>query len=280
MGAVSVEHASGKGSGDENFPVGSFLIARRLRPHVMAYYRFARNADDVGDAPDLSAEEKIRRLDRMGAVLDGASGDDAPSAAMMRKSLQETGIDPAHCHDLLDAFRQDAVKNRYADWQELLDYCRLSAAPVGRYLLDLHGESRDTRTASDALCAALQVINHLQDCAKDYLELDRVYLSGDWLAAEGAAVEDLAKPASTDALRRVLDRMVAATWPLVQQAKSLPGGVKDRGLRGESAIIVACAEKLLTVLGREDPIAKRVKLGVAEIALAVAGGLVRRGLWR
>jgi farnesyl-diphosphate farnesyltransferase len=280
MGAVSVEHASGKGSGDENFPVGSFLIARRLRPHVMAYYRFARNADDVGDAPDLSAEEKIRRLDRMGAVLDGASGDDAPSAAMMRKSLQETGIDPAHCHDLLDAFRQDAVKNRYADWQELLDYCRLSAAPVGRYLLDLHGESRDTRTASDALCAALQVINHLQDCAKDYLELDRVYLSGDWLAAEGAAVEDLAKPASTDALRRVLDRMVAATWPLVQQAKSLPGGVKDRGLRAESAIIVACAEKLLTVLGREDPIAKRVKLGVAEIALAVAGGLVRRGLWR
>jgi hypothetical protein len=78
----------------------------------------------------------------------------------------------------------------------------------------------------------------------------------------------------------VLDRMVAATWPLVQQAKSLPGGVKDRGLRAESAIIVACAEKLLTVLGREDPIAKRVKLGVAEIALAVAGGLVRRGLWR
>jgi len=144
MGAVSVEHASGKGSGDENFPVGSLLIAKRLRPHVMAYYRFARNADDVGDAPDLSSEEKIRRLDRMGAVLDGDAGDDAPSATAMRVSLAETGLDPAHCHELLDAFRQDAVKSRYANWQELLDYCRLSAAPVGRYLLDLHGESRDT----------------------------------------------------------------------------------------------------------------------------------------
>ena len=277
MGAVSVEHASGKGSGDENFPVGSLLISRRLRPHVMAYYRFARNADDIGDAPDLSSEEKIRRLDRMGAVLDGAAGDDAPSATAMRKSLQETGIDPAHCHELLDAFRLDAVKSRYANWQELLDYCRLSAAPVGRYLLDLHGESRDTWKASDALCAALQVINHLQDCAKDYHEIDRVYLSGEWLAAEGAVVEDLTKPASTEGMRRALDRMVAATWPLVEEAKNLPGGVKDRGLRAECAIIVSCAEKLLGSLGRQDPIAKRVKLGPGEIAWAVASGLVRRG---
>jgi len=279
MGAVTtVEHASGKGSGDENFPVGSLLIAKRLRPHVMAYYRFARNADDVGDAPDLSSDEKIRRLDRMGAVLDGALGDDAPSAVAMRASLKETGIDPAHCHELLDAFRQDAVKSRYANWQELMGYCRLSAAPVGRYLLDLHGESRDTWKASDALCAALQVINHLQDCAKDYHEIDRVYLSDEWLAEEGSSVEDLAKPASTPGMRRVLDRMVAATWPLVNEAKNLPGGVKDRGLRAESAIIVSCAEKLLTALGKQDPVAKRVKLGVGEIAFSVAGGLLRQGL--
>jgi farnesyl-diphosphate farnesyltransferase len=280
MTAVSVEHASGKGSGDENFPVGSLLIAKRLRPHVMAYYRFARNADDVGDAPDLSSEEKIRRLDRMGAVLDGAPGEDAPSAAAMRKSLQETGIDAAHCHELLDAFRQDAVKSRYANWQELLDYCRLSAAPVGRFLLDLHGESKDTWKASDALCAALQVINHLQDCGKDYHEIDRVYLSQEWMAAEGAVAEDLAISACTPAMRRVLDRMVAATWPLVEEARALAPGVKDRGLRAESAIIVSFADKLLTALGRQDPLAKRVKLGVADITLAVAGGLLRQGLFK
>jgi farnesyl-diphosphate farnesyltransferase len=280
MTAVSVEHASGKGSGDENFPVGSLLIAKKLRPHVMAYYRFARNADDVGDAPDLSPEEKLRRLDRMGAVLDGASGDDAPSAVAMRASLEETGIDAAHCHDLLDAFRQDAVKNRYANWQELLDYCRLSAAPVGRYLLDLHGESRDTWKASDALCAALQVINHLQDCGKDYHEIDRVYLSQDWMAAEGTSAEDLTRQACTPGMRRTLDRMVAATWPLIQEARNLPGGVKDRGLRAESAIILSCAEKLLTMLGRQDPLAGRVKLGAGAIALSVAGGLFRQGLSR
>lgn len=280
MGAVSVEHASGKGSGDENFPVGSLLIARKLRPHVMAYYRFARNADDIGDAPDLPSEEKLRRLDRMAAVLDGDGGEDAPSATAMRKSLAETGIDPAHCHDLLDAFRQDAVKSRYANWQELLDYCRLSAAPVGRYLLDLHGESRDTWKASDALCAALQVINHLQDCGKDYHEIDRVYLAGDWMAEEGAAIEDLASPASTPGLRRVLDRMVAATWPLVEEARNLASGVKDRGLRAESAIIVSIADKLLIALGRQDPLAKRVKLGAGDIALSVASGLLRQGLFK
>jgi squalene synthase HpnC len=271
----SVEHASGKGSGDENFPVGSLLIAKQMRPHVMAYYRFARNADDVADASDLAPEEKIRRLDRMGAVLDGAGGDDAPSAAAMRVSLAATGIDPAHCHDLLDAFRQDAVKLRYADWGELMGYCRLSAMPVGRYLLDLHGESRDCWPASDALCAALQVINHLQDCAKDHAALDRVYLPQDWLAAEGASTGDLAKPEATPALRRCLDRCVAATEVLMREAAKLPAGVKDWGLRAESAVIVDLAERLLVLLSRQDPLAMRVKLGPADIALAAATGLWR-----
>ena len=272
---ASVEHASGKGSGDENFPVGSLLIAKHLRPHVMAYYRFARNADDVADAADLSPEEKIRRLDRMAAVLDGAEGEDAPSAALMRASLRQTGIDAAHCHELLDAFRQDAIKNRYRDWQELMEYCRLSAAPVGRYLLDLHGESRETWPASDALCAALQVINHLQDCAKDYAALDRVYLPEDWLAAEGSSVTDLALPAATPGLRRCLDRCIAATRPLVETARRLPGGVKDRGLRAESAIILALADRLLIALKARDPLAERVKLGPLQI-----GGAAIAGLWR
>ena len=276
--ADSVEHASGKGSGDENFPVASLLINAKARPHVMAYYRFARNADDVADASDLSSSEKVARLDRMGAVLDGAPGtldaDDAPSASAMRVSLRQTGIDPAHCHELLDAFRQDAVKNRYANWQELMDYCRLSAAPVGRYLLDLHGESRATWPASDALCAALQVINHLQDCVKDHQQLDRVYLPGDWLAEEGSSVADLTMKQATPGLRRVLDRCVFATEALVQQAKVLPGGVRDRGLRAQSLVTVDLADKLVKLLAAQDPVARRVKLGKGRIIWAVARGLL------
>jgi farnesyl-diphosphate farnesyltransferase len=273
--AATVEHASGKGANDENFPVGSQLIARKYRPHVMAYYRFARNADDVADSAELSAEEKIRRLDRMAAVLDGAPGEDAPAAASMRLSLQATGIDPAHCHELLAAFRQDAVKLRYDSWQELMDYCRLSAMPVGRFLLDLHGESRACWPASDALCAALQVINHLQDCARDHAELDRVYLPADWLAEAGGRIEDLTGSAATPGLRSCLDRCIAATWELVHLARTLPGGVKDFGLRAESAVIVDLAARLQDKLSRQDPLAMRVKLGGFDLTLAALSGVGR-----
>ncbi|HEX3535739.1 MAG TPA: squalene/phytoene synthase family protein, partial [Stellaceae bacterium] len=173
---VSVETPSGKGRSGENFPVGSWLIRRDLRPHVHAFYRFARNADDIADNSALTADDKIRRLDRMAAILDGAPGGDSPAATAMRASLQQTGVTPQHCHDVLRAFRLDAIKLRYRDWDDLLEYCRYSASPVGRQLLDLHGESRDTWPPSDALCSALQVLNHLQDCVADHQNLDRVYL--------------------------------------------------------------------------------------------------------
>ena len=119
------------------------------------------------------------------------------------------------------------------------------------------------------------MINHLQDCAKDYREIDRVYIPGDWMAEFGTGVEDLSRPTSTPGLRRTLDRAVAATRPLVEQAARLPGGVKDRGLRAESAVIVSLAGRLLDRLDHEDPLAKRVKLGPAAIAMAAASGLMR-----
>ncbi|MGH6977323.1 MAG: squalene/phytoene synthase family protein, partial [Stellaceae bacterium] len=191
-----VETPSGKGRSDENFLVGSWLIRRDLRPHVHAFYRFAREADDIADNGDLPAAEKVRRLERMGAVLDGAPGnndgtDDAPSAAVMRQSLRVTGVTAQHCQDVLTAFKQDATKLRYRDWDDLMNYCRYSAAPVGRQLLDLHGESRATWVSSDALCNALQVLNHLQDCAEDYRRLNRVYLPEPWLVAAGGGIDDL-----------------------------------------------------------------------------------------
>ena len=152
---ATVETPSGKWRSAENFPVGSFLIRRDLRPHVHAFYRFARNADDIADNPGLTADEKIERLDRMAAILDGALGEDSPAAAAMRESLIETGVTAQHCRDVLHAFRLDAVKLRYQDWDDLMAYCRYSASPVGRQLLDLHGESRDTwpaRTHSARRC--------------------------------------------------------------------------------------------------------------------------------
>jgi hydroxysqualene synthase len=273
--AGSVETPSGKWRDSENFPVGSFLIRRELRPHVHAFYRFARNADDIADNPALTAEEKIARLDRMAAILGGASGQDSPAAAAMRESLLETGTTAQHCHDVLHAFRLDAVKLRYRDWDDLMAYCRYSASPVGRQLLDLHGESRDTWPASDALCSALQVLNHLQDCAEDYRLLDRVYLPLMDLATAGTGVEALAAGASSPALRRVLDGLLGRTAALVDQARRLPPLVASSGLRWECGVIVELATRLLRRLRRGDPVARRVKLRKSDFLRAFVIGVSR-----
>ena len=273
--ACSVETPSGKWRDAENFPVGSLLIRRDLRPHVHAFYRFARNADDIADNPALSANEKLQRLERMAAILDGAPGDESPAATAMRESLVETRMTAQHCHDVLYAFRLDATKLRYRDWDDLMAYCRYSASPVGRQLLDLHGESRATWPASDALCSALQVLNHLQDCADDYRLLDRVYVPVTDLSAEGIGVETLASSASCARLRRVLDHMLDRTDVLVATARGLPPLVVSSGLRWESAVIVGLAKRLLRRLRRGDPLARRVKLQKADFLSAFVVGMVQ-----
>ncbi|MBT6118719.1 MAG: squalene synthase HpnC [Rhodospirillaceae bacterium] len=275
------ETPSGKGAGDENFPVGSWLLPARLRPHVAVFYRFARAIDDIADNPDLTPDDKLMRLEAFEAAILGRDTEHPglATAHRMRDSLYATGVPERHCIDLIAAFKQDAVKNRYADWADLMGYCFLSAAPVGRYLLDLHGESREGYRHSDALCNALQVINHLQDCQDDYRALDRVYLPGDWMAAEGVTVEDLDSRRSSAGLRRVLDRCLDATADLMIEARELPGALTDRRLAMESAAIVAMADRLIVKLRRQDPVAERVELSKPAFLACFATG-VWRGLKR
>ena len=273
--SANVETPSGKAARDENFPVGSWLIRAELRPHVHAFYRFAREADDVADNPALGPEEKIRRLDRMGEVLEGARGEDAPAARAMRDSLIETGVTAQHCHDILRAFRLDATKLRYRDWDDLMGYCRYSASPVGRQVLDLHGESRYTWPPNDALCSALQVLNHLQDCVADRRDLDRVYLPTEVLERFGSRIEDLDLPAATPSLRATLDHLLDRTAELVREARGLPPRVVAPGLRRETAVIVSLAERLTARLRRGDPVAGRVKLTPYDF-----GASLLVGLWR
>jgi len=271
--AENVEAWSGKVRGDENFPVGSTLISARLRPHVHAYYHFARNADDIADSAELSAGEKVRRLDVMEAVLLGRRDSGSPSALGLRASLAATGIDPRHATDLLVAFRQDATKLRYANWAELLDYCRFSAMPVGRHVLCLHGESGETFAPSDALCASLQVLNHLQDLQKDLLALDRCYLPQALLERFGAGIDDLSRPRCTEGLRQVVDALLDECDALNRGARALPARVRDRRLRLETAVIVGLAERLATRLRRQDPLARRVKLSKGDGLGALFGSL-------
>lgn len=269
--AVAGDLASGKGHRDENFPVASRLLKRVHRAPIMAFYRFARAADDVADHPGASAANQLALLGDMRSTLVGTSEANAEARAL-RDILAERRLDARHALDLLDAFERDVTVKRYPDWDALIDYCRVSAMPVGRYVLDVHGESRAIWPASDALCAALQIINHLQDCAKDYHALDRVYLPLDALVAAGASVADLAAPKASPALRRAIIALAHRTEDLLEQAADFAWSIRDRRLGIEVAIIHGLAVSLARRLKTHDPLSERVHhrtpetLGIAALA--------------
>ena len=270
---------SGKTHRDENFPVASRLIQARHRAPILSFYEFVRTADDIADHAELSAQQKVEMLDRLEADLTGSGGGD-PAAVRLRHALAERGLPPRHAQDLLKAFRLDATKLRYANWDDLIGYCAYSAMPVGRYVLDVHGESRSTWPASDAICAALQINNHLQDCGNDYRDLNRVYVPLDALAAHGASVEQLGAEKSTPQLRACLADLAKRTKALLHEGAALSVMVEDRRLGMEIAVIQAFADRIADLLVTRDPLSERVhlsKLGMAGIALAaVARGMLRR----
>jgi squalene synthase HpnC len=275
--SADTDLASGKGHQDENFPVGSLLIAARHRPVVMAFYRVARMADDIADHPDAPATEKFARLAAIEQSLTGV--DDAiPEASTLRRVLDARGLTHQHALDLLEAFRRDVTKTRYADWADLMDYCRYSAAPVGRFMLDVHGEARTTWPASDALCAALQVINHLQDCGKDYREIHRVYVPRDVLPE----VEGLGAATASPALRAAITSMAKRTAGLLAEARRLAPTVRDMRLALEIGVIQRLAESLARRLMHRDPLSERVHHRPIEalcVALLGASGVAGRRFW-
>jgi squalene synthase HpnC len=263
--AAAQSLSSGKGHRDENFPVASFLISKRHRPVILAFYRFARAADDIADHPSLPAPDRLNLLYGMQRTLEGHA-ELSPEAIALRETLARNGLPAQHALDLLEAFRRDVTKLRYANWNELMDYCRFSAMPVGRFVLDVHGEPHDTWPASDALCAALQVINHLQDCAKDYRELDRVYIPLDLLHDNGLEPSVLGATYATPALRQVLTNLVRLTGSLLEQSRAFAGQIADYRLALEVAVIQRLAEDLNGRLLVRDPLSERVHHRTAEAA--------------
>lgn len=275
MNAPALPHRTAR---TENFPVASWLVAPRHRPAILAFYRFARTADDIADAPGSEAS-RLAGLEAMRATLTGEA-DISPPAAALRSVLAERGLEPRHGLDLLTAFRRDVANPRVGDWPDLIGYCALSAMPVGRFVLDVHGESRSTWALSDPLCAALQIINHLQDCAEDWRELGRIYLPADWMKNEGCSTADLERDQAYPALRRIITRMTSANDELLAEAAGFADTIRDRRLALEVAVIHRLAVSLNNRLRTRDPLAGGVhhgKLEAAVLALgAVTGGLLRR----
>jgi squalene synthase HpnC len=276
----SIETPSGKDKEGENFPVGSFLVRPDLRKHIHACYIFARATDDISDNPLLEAEEKIRRLDLFAKALLDDADMTVPSVIPLRESLKETGITPQHALDLLIAFKRDAVKLRYENWDELLDYCRYSASPIGRQVLALHGIGEEAWPASDALCSILQIVNHIQDCADDYRELDRVYIPLDMLATNKSDPVDLDHESTTPGLRATLTDMLLKLQPMMKTASSIPAQIPDWRLKMEISTIYVLAGKLIKLLHHRDPLCETVKLGRSAMLEAVFEGILRAPFYK
>jgi squalene synthase HpnC len=266
------ELRSGKGHRDENFPVASWIIHPRHRALILAFYNFVRTADDIADHATLPAQDKLALLDLLEAELLG-KGDTQPEAVNLRRALAERAMAPRHALDVLIAFRMDVTKLRYENWDEVIHYCRYSAMPVGRFMLDVHGESTSTWAASDALCAGLQINNHLQDCAKDYHDLNRVYLPRDALEAAGASVETLGAGRAPAPLLQCLHSLAARTELLLNESKPLAAEVKDFRLGLEIAVIQAFADRIVRLLKVRDPLSERVHLNPVELAAFSIGGV-------
>jgi len=273
------ELRSGKTHRDENFPVASWIIHPRHRGVIMAFYNFVRTADDIADHATLEASAKLAHLDLLEAELLGR-GDSQAEAVDLRRALAERSMPPRHALDLLTAFRMDVGKLRYANWDELIHYCRYSAMPVGRFVLDVHGESTSTWPANDALCAALQINNHLQDCGKDYRNLNRVYLPLDALQGTGASVEQLALDKAPASLLQCLHELAAQTESLLGEGKPLSAEVRDFRLGLEISVIQAFAERIVGLLRVRDPLSERVHLSplgmLAHSVGAATGEVLRR----
>ncbi|HVW75725.1 MAG TPA: squalene synthase HpnC [Rhizomicrobium sp.] len=259
------ELQSGKGHGDENFPVASFLIAPKNRAPVMAFYKFVRAADDVSDNAQAAPEEKLRLLELMRQSLVGEN-DVVPEGVALRQIMAERGLSPVHALDLLEAFRRDCTKLRYQDWDDLIDYCRYSAMPVGRFVLDVHGESQSLWPANDALCAALQVINHLQDCAKDYRALNRVYIPEPLLAQAGIGVEALGQDRANPALAGVISGLARRNAELLEISRPFAGGIRDGRLSLEVDLIQTLADDLNVMLMNRDPLSQSVHHSKMDVA--------------
>lgn len=218
----------------ENFPVASRLLPRALRTPVSVIYAFARSADDFADEGELAPAERLARLDgywrQLDAIAAGRTPDD-PIFIALADVVQRHALPLQLLYDLLTAFRQDVVKSRYANFDEVLAYCRYSANPVGRIVLHLAGEAgADNLRDSDKICTALQLINFWQDLEQDYLESNRVYLPQDELAAYGVAEEQLGRRGNSPALRALIDKQIERSRGLMLDGAPL--GARLRGRLG------------------------------------------------
>ena len=271
----SIETTLTKNHKQENFPVGSWLLSQKIRLKILIFYKFARAADDIADSANLSSNEKIKRLNLFKKAIESNKSNKIKISKVedLRKICIKNKIKINHALNLLKAFKQDAIKKRYKNWSELIRYCKYSAVPVGRFVIDLHKEKQKAYKYSDPLCIALQILNHLQDCKEDYENLDRVYLPMQFLKKYNVKLSQLKKNVTEKNLRLVFNEILKNTEKLIIEAGKNKKNMKHKHLSLETSFILEIAKKLLQLLKNNDPLKKKVMLKKFDYIYCFAKGL-------
>lgn len=264
----------------ENFPVASVLLPKRLRLPISVIYAFARTADDFADEGDATQTERLYKLDIYSHALlqiseESYQGND-PIFIALADVIHQHDLPVQLFHDLLSAFKQDVVKNRYGNFDEVLDYCSRSANPVGRLLLHLNGKPGPERLEqSDNVCTALQLINFYQDIVQDYTEQDRIYIPQEELVASGLAETDLVKP-DTQMIAPLIRSLYQRTEQIM--AKGYPLGAALSGRMGwEVRAMTLGGIQTLALLKkqRDEELLTRPRLGRTMMVRVLLGSLVK-----
>ena len=264
----------------ENFPVGSFIIDKEKRPIVFAYYDFARSCDDIADSSKLTKKEKLKQLGEIekvitGEVLKTGNKKNLRIAKNLHKIMIENKLQLENAYNLLVAFKQDANGYDYKIWEELVEYCRYSAAPVGRFLLDLHKENIALVWNGDAFCAALQIINHLQDIKKDYANLKRIYFPKKLMSEFKLKNKDIEANHESESFAKFKLKIISNIRGLLRESEIMIKMISSFRLRVEVSIMINLAKKLTNKLESSDILKKNIKLSKTDWLFACFLGFVR-----
>lgn len=263
----------------ENFPVAA-LAPKKLRPIVEAYYAAARMADDIADTPQLSESEKLAQLALIERnFLDGlgqkAFDGGIEKAYRLGCIFAQEKLDASLFTDLIKAFEKDARNVTIAVWEQLIDYCRLSAAPVGRFILALHDESPISYLPAETLCAVLQISNHLQDMRRDAVLLNRCYLPQDIMSKYDVHVSDIYLDKSSPALKALMAGITDKLRRMLRDASVLPALVKSKRLKIQIGIILSLTNSMLKKIDNTDVLIKHVRLNVWDWIKALTAGALK-----
>lgn len=264
-----------KNKDQENFPVGMMMFGKEKRQIVSDYYRFARYGDDIADNPDIKPQNKINKLYELEDIFlsnKPYKGQKLKFVLKLRKEFDKFQLSTSLATDLLIAFRKDSMGFDYQTWGQLVDYCKYSAAPVGRFMLAIHNENPSTYLPATSLCVALQIVNHVQDIKYDAKVLKRIYLPAEMLKKYNVDTKDLFKDKSSLGLKKVIEIIMQQTQGLIKEGSILPELVRSFSLRTELCIILSLTNIMVKKILKGDVLAKNVKLSKWDWLKAIISG--------